>query len=579
MASTYTTNLGLTLPTTGELAGTWGSTVNTGVTELLDSSIAGTTTLSADADVTLSVTDGAANQARSAVILWTASNGATPRNITVPSHTKAYIVINAGTGSIVVKGAATTGVTIATGVKALIAWNGSDFVVVAASVMAVGGITGLGTGVATALAVNVGSAGAPVVFNGAGGTPSSITLTNGTGLPAAGVTGTAVTQTTLNNATLPASFTTLSASGSIQGQASHAFKMNSNSGQYYHFDNASGNNFMGLSAASVVNLYAGGALSSSFTSTGLSLGSLALTAGSGTFSDDVTVGGSLVTSGVAGMPNLALQSTTNGRSGQITWQNTGATNIAAAYWYGSVFYLGPTTAQSMVLRAGSGDIATVSSTGLAVTGALSATGNISATDAAGVTATDGTRTIGMVADYTGGQATLYSAGNYPIYFRVNGNIVGNIGAAGLAPTGLLDLSAATAGQIKFPATQNASSDANTLDDYERGTYTPSAGGFTIVLNGGSVSYSGTYKKVGNLVKVTARIVANGGASVAASTGAVDSLSVPFTAAGNDCGTWVNSGGVTTSGQVYIATNGYMYICTAWSAVVNGAWVLEASYQV
>lgn len=45
------------------------------------------------------------------------------------------------------------------------------------------GISGLGTGVATALAVNVGSAGAFVTFNGAGGTPSSLTLTNATGLP------------------------------------------------------------------------------------------------------------------------------------------------------------------------------------------------------------------------------------------------------------------------------------------------------------------------------------------------------------------------------------------------------------
>lgn len=50
------------------------------------------------------------------------------------------------------------------------------------------GVSGLGTGVATALAVNVGSAGAPVLFNGAGGTPSSLTLTNGTGLPLNGLT-------------------------------------------------------------------------------------------------------------------------------------------------------------------------------------------------------------------------------------------------------------------------------------------------------------------------------------------------------------------------------------------------------
>jgi len=52
------------------------------------------------------------------------------------------------------------------------------------------GISGLGTGVATALAVSVGSAGAPVVNGGVLGTPSSGTLTNATGLPiSSGVSG------------------------------------------------------------------------------------------------------------------------------------------------------------------------------------------------------------------------------------------------------------------------------------------------------------------------------------------------------------------------------------------------------
>ncbi len=122
--------LGLALPTTGDLSGIWGTTVNTSITNLLDSAVAGTTTLSADADVTLTTTNGSANQARNAIILWTAS-GTVTRNITAPAQSKAYLVINdtGSTQSIVLRGSGpTTGVTIPAGARALVAWNGSDFV-------------------------------------------------------------------------------------------------------------------------------------------------------------------------------------------------------------------------------------------------------------------------------------------------------------------------------------------------------------------------------------------------------------------------------------------------------------------
>jgi hypothetical protein len=143
MTTGNTTLLGLALPVEGELDGTWGDVVNQSITELVDSAVAGTTTLSADADVTLTTTALAANQARQAVILWTASNGATTRNVTAPAQSKPYIVINAGTGSIVLRGAGpTTGVTIVAGEKCLAAWNGSDFVKVSTSTAGSGDVVG-----------------------------------------------------------------------------------------------------------------------------------------------------------------------------------------------------------------------------------------------------------------------------------------------------------------------------------------------------------------------------------------------------------------------------------------------------
>jgi hypothetical protein len=60
-----------------------------------------------------------------------------------------------------------------------------------ASSVALGGITGLGTGVATALAINTGSAGAFITFNGNAGTPSALVGTNITGTAAGLTAGTA----------------------------------------------------------------------------------------------------------------------------------------------------------------------------------------------------------------------------------------------------------------------------------------------------------------------------------------------------------------------------------------------------
>jgi hypothetical protein len=130
MTTAYTSLLGLALPVTGELSGTWGDTVNNSITSLLDSAIAGTTTLSSDADVTLTTTTGSANTSREAIILWTAGGTAT-RTITAPAQSKIYFVINktSSTQSIKLVGVGpTTGVTIIAGESAVCAWNGADFI-------------------------------------------------------------------------------------------------------------------------------------------------------------------------------------------------------------------------------------------------------------------------------------------------------------------------------------------------------------------------------------------------------------------------------------------------------------------
>jgi len=134
MASTNL--IGLLLPATGTLSGQWGGAVNNAISQIVDAAVAGTQTISTDADITLTVTEGAydstgltSTSAQYAIIRWTA-NGTTTRYITAPAQSKTYVVINdtAGSQSIVIRGAGpTTGVTIPAAGRAIVAWTGSDF--------------------------------------------------------------------------------------------------------------------------------------------------------------------------------------------------------------------------------------------------------------------------------------------------------------------------------------------------------------------------------------------------------------------------------------------------------------------
>ena len=138
-----TSNLSLVTPTQGTLSGTWGNTVNNGITEYTDIAIAGTLTLNGDGAVTLANTIGSASAtnigsttAQYAIIKVTGTL-TTTKVITAPSgasYSKTYVVLNNATGgSVTIKASGQTGVTIAVGDKALVAFNGTDYVRVGAS--------------------------------------------------------------------------------------------------------------------------------------------------------------------------------------------------------------------------------------------------------------------------------------------------------------------------------------------------------------------------------------------------------------------------------------------------------------
>jgi hypothetical protein len=89
--------------------------------------------------------------------------------------------------------------------------------------------------------------------------------------------------------------------------------------------------------------------------------------------------------------------------------------------------------------------------------------------------------------------------------------------------------------ITFPATQSASTDVNTLDDYEEGTWTPSVGGTATYT-----TQAGTYVKIGRVVYFSGYLVIS-----AIGTGSQITISgLPFTSTTTT--DWVNNAGVSSS---------------------------------
>ena len=146
----------------------------------------------------------------------------------------------------------------------------------------------------------------------------------------------------------------------------------------------------------------------------------------------------------------------------------------------------------------------------------------------------------------------------------------NIGLGGATPT--------TSGTgITFPASASASTDANTLDDYEEGTWTPVAdvSGFTTSIS----TLSGTYTKIGRSVTVSISVVL-------ASTGRPTTYSqfsgLPFSVAVRGTGFYSNANpdgaGGGTGGSLYTSTTSLLWF-TSGSATNSVSWFANVTYFI
>ena len=79
--------------------------------------------------------------------------------------------------------------------------------------------------------------------------------------------------------------------------------------------------------------------------------------------------------------------------------------------------------------------------------------------------------------------------------------------------------------ITFPATQSASTDANTLDDYEEGTWTPTATSGTGSIT--AYTSTGSYTKVGRMVYLIGQVTLT---TVGTAGGRLNISALPFTTA-------------------------------------------------
>jgi len=315
-----------------------------------------------------------------------------------------------------------------------------------------------------------------------------------------------------------------------------------------------------------------------------------------TGSSNVGFGTNALRTNISGGENTALghqvlyantgSSNTGAGSNTLRFNTSGASNTA--FGYNSLF--SNTTASSNTAvgyQAGYSNTTANDNTFVGITAGYSTTTGINNTfvgSAAGVAnttglanaffgkgsgnaVTTGTRNT-IIGSYTGnnGGLDIRTASNHIVLSDGDGNpLIATADNQTVALEGAVPNSGTG---ITFPATQLASSNANTLDDYEEGTWTPAQGaGLTVV---GAYSSSGQYTKIGRSVTVHGLIA--GATSVACTNNGQLCTGLPFTPNTEFQGALINAAR-SFSNNVAALGSGAVQNSTALTATASAAFTI------
>jgi hypothetical protein len=663
MTTGATGQLGLALPVQGELSGTWGDTVNNGITQYTNIAIAGTLTLTGDGAVTLANTTGDASASNITSTLAGAgtvtaqfstirvSGTTTTKVVTGPSYSKSYLIDNASSYTVTFKASGQTGVSISPSEKVYVYYNATDYVKVGGGGITYGAVktttytavandgvltnttsaaftvnlpatpsTGTqvfiadsaGTwatnnltigrngstiaGSATDLVCDINSVSIQCIYDGTtwdifaqiGANDTAVVTLNGTQtltnktltsptITSPTVTGTgtiAAATVTLSSTLAVTGVSTLTGGAVIQGltvgRGGGAVATNTAAGSGALATNSSGdqNTALGYQA---LNLN-----STSGNSTGI--GYLALSAS--TAGSNSALGARSLQQNTSGASNssfgaVALYSNLTGSfnsafGADALRNNTASNNTAVGY---RALYTNTTGSGLTAVGgfAGNSHESGANSTYVGYTAGIQTSTGASNTflgAEAGYYVSSGSKNT-IVGRFDGnlGGLDIRTASNYVVLSDGDGNpLISTANSQTVALKGAIPNSGTG---ITFPATQSASSNANTLDDYEEGTWSPSIGGST------TYSYQdGYYTKCGNVVTVSGRMQIN---SQAGNANTYQITNLPFTSKNTSNGSKAGGGVVpvasgtaisVTSLQTYVDGNSTNMVFCCYTAAAT-----------